>query len=203
MTVQTYHDKAAMTSDPTMSTLQTVLDRLPKAEGLSAKVRADLESAIHVFCRELGRQPGDTMAREVEQLGRGLNAARMGVTRDRLNNIRSMLRRAIAPTMAEPARQRLDFPLAPIWEELACVLKSRKDHTAAGKRQVYGDYIVLRRLFRILQLQGVEPAAVTASAFDRVLGYLRETGASRPEAIFRKMVITWNRLQGLLKPYRT
>jgi hypothetical protein len=188
-----------MTNDPTAHTLQTVLDRLPHAESLTAKARADLESAIHVFCRELGRQPGDTLVREVEQLGRGLNAARMGVTQGRLNNIRSMLRRAIAATMAEPARQRLDFPLAPIWEELACLLKSREDHTAAGKRQVYGDHIVLRRLFRIFQLQGVEPAAVTASAFDRVLGYLHETGASRPDAIYRKMVIAWNRLNALLR----
>jgi hypothetical protein len=176
---------------PTTPTLQTVLDRIPHADKLSVRNRREFESAIHVFCRDLGHQPGDILVSQVEPLGCGLNAARMGVTKGRVNNIRSLVRRAIRATMARPARRRLDIPLAANWEELARL----------GRDQ--GERIILKRLFRILQVQGIQPAALTQAAFDRVRHYLHETGASRPDAIYRRMVISWNRLQSLLRPYRT
>jgi hypothetical protein len=176
---------------PTTPTLQAVLDCIPHADKLPVRTRRELESAVHVFCRDLGRQPGDILVSQVEPLGRGLNAARMGVTRGRVNNIRSLVRRAVGATIAKPARRCLDFPLTADWEELA--------HLGRDK----GERIILKRLFRILQVQGIQPAALTQAAFDRVRHYLHETGASRPDAIYRKMVISWNRLQSLLRPYRT
>jgi hypothetical protein len=176
---------------PTTPTLQAVLDRLAHVEGVSAKARADMESAVHVLSRELGRQPAEICISQVEGLGQQLNAARMGVTQGRVNNIRSLVRRAIGATMARPARRRLDIPLAANWEQLARL----------GGDQ--GERIILKRLFRILQVLGIQPAALTQAAFDRVRHYLHETGASHPEAIYRKMVISWNRLQSLLRPYRT
>jgi hypothetical protein len=180
-----------MINPPTPPTLQTVLDRLPSAIGLPVKTRRDIESAVHVFCRELERQPGEVPVGQIEQLGRGLNAARMGVTLGRLNNVRSLVRRAVAATTTEPARRRLDFPLAPLWARLADLAPDR------------GDRIILRRLFRVLQLQGAEPARLTPAAFNQARLYLHETGASRPDAIYRKMALAWNRLQRLLQPYRT
>jgi hypothetical protein len=167
-------------------TLQTVLERLCQT-GLRAKAVREAESAIHVFCRELGRRPDEVPVQHIEQLGQGLNAARMGVTQGRVNNIKSLVRRAVAATVAEPARRRLDTHLNPTWTALVQL----------GRDQ--GDRIVLKRLFRIFQENGIEPGALTTGAFDGVRGYLRATGASRPDASYRKMVIAWNRLNTLLR----
>ena len=46
---------------------------------------------------------------------------------------------------------------------------------------------------------GVEPAALCPEAFDRVRRYLHETGASRPDAIYREMAKSWNQLNALLR----
>ena len=194
-----------MTTPSKAPTLQTVLDGLAGAKGLSPKARRDSQSAIRVFCRELGRQPSDMLVSQIEALGSGLNAARMGVSGRHVNNLRSRVRRAVAATTAEPARRRLDFPLSATWEQLASLLKPalKEAPKFKDKNLVYGDYIVLRCLFRIFQLHGIEPRAVTQASFDRALAYLQETGVSRPHAVYRNMVITWNRLQSLLRPYRT
>src|SRR6516162_117596 len=98
-------------SDPTSaSNLQIVLDRLARVEGVSAKARADMESAVHVLCRELGRQPAEVCVSQVEGLGQTLNAARMGVSERRVTNIRSMVRRPISLSSIEVPKRRLDFP---------------------------------------------------------------------------------------------
>ena len=175
---------------PKAPTLQTVLDRLARTH-LAAKAKRDSESAIHVYCRELNRQPDEVPLRQVEHLGEGLNAARMGVTQGRVNNIRSLVRRAIASTVAEPARRRLDTPLPSLWRRLSALAPDR------------GERFVLRALFRIFVLLGLEPGSLTTASFEQARAYLRDSGRSRPEATYRRMVIAWNRLQTLLRPYRT
>ena len=97
------------------------------------------------------------------------------------------MRVALRLTGHTKAALRLDFPLSPVWEALARL----------GRDQ--GERIILRRLFRILQLQGVEPAGLSKAAFGRVRTYLHETGAVRPDAIYRNMVKAWNHLNGLLR----
>jgi len=172
-------------SAPSASNLQTVLDRLAQVEGVSAKARADVESAIHVLCRELGRQPAEICVSQVEALGQTLNPARMGVSRRRVTNIRSMVRRAISLTSIDLPKRRLHLRLSPIWAKLVAIPKDR------------GDRIVLKRLFRIFQLQGVEPAA-----FEGARDYLRAADTSRPDATYRRMILAWNRLNGLLRSCR-
>ena len=178
------------TSDPT---LQTVLDGLPGVAALTPKRRADLSSAIWVFSRALDRQPSEIPAAIdiVERLGRGLNAARLGITGGRLANVKSMVRRAMKLTGHAEAARRLDFPLAPTWQALADVVGDPRSR------------ILLRRLFRILQLKGIAPAAVSPAAFEAVRDYLRLSGVNRPDATYRELVLEWNRLQSLLRPYRT
>ena len=110
-------------SDPSASNLQTVLDRLAQVEGVSAKARADVESAIHVLCRELGRQPAEVCVSQVEGLGQTLNAARMGVSERRVTNIRSMMRRAISLTSSDLPKRRLYLRLDPIWVKLVAVCR--------------------------------------------------------------------------------
>jgi hypothetical protein len=182
---------ALMSDPPTAPTLQTVLDGLARGQGPSVKARADMESAIHVLCREASRQPAEVPVSQVEGLGKALNAARMGVTQRRVTNIRSMVRRAISLSSNEVPKRRLDFSLGPIWAELAALVSDR------------GDRILLERLFRILQLKGIEPTALGPAAFQLVRDYLHETGASRPDAIYRRIVLAWNRLNALLRSYRT
>ena len=180
-----------MSNLPTASNLQTALDQLARVGEPSAKARADMASAIHVLCRELGRQPAEVCVSQVEELGQTLNAARMGVSQRRVTNVRSMVRRAISLSSIEVPKRRLDFPLDPIWVELAALTKDE------------GDRILLKRLFRILQLKGIEPAALSSDSFQLVQNYLRETGVSRPDAIFRRSVLAWNRLNALLHSCRT
>lgn len=172
-------------------TLQTVLNRLANVKGPSTKARADMASAIYVLCRELGRQPGEVRVSQVEGLGSGLNAVRMNVGQRRVTNIRSMVRRAISLTCVELPKRRLDLRLSPIWAGLVTLVKDK------------GDRIVLKRLFRIFQLQGVEPSSLTPEAFEHVRDYLRATGASMPDAMYRRIVLAWNRLNALLHSYRT
>jgi len=176
---------------PTIPTLQAVLDRLAHVEGVSAKARADMESAIHVLCRELGRQPAEICVSQVEALGQTLNPARMGVSRRRVTNIRSMVRRAISLTSIDLPKRRLHLRLSPIWAKLVAIPKDR------------GDRIVLKRLFRVFQLQGVEPSSLSPAAFEGARDYLRAADTSRPDATYRRMILAWNRLNGLLRSCRT
>jgi hypothetical protein len=170
-------------------TLQTVLDGLSGVAGLSAKKRADLTSAIWVFSRDLGRRPSEIPARTdiVERLGRRLSAARLGIAQGSLANVKSRVRVSMRLTGYVGAALRLNFALGPVWQELVRL---------AGEPS---DRIILKRLFRILQLQGVGPATLSQAAFDGVRLYLYETGASRPDAVYRNMVIAWNRLNRLLR----
>ena len=177
-------------SDSTNASLQTVLDRLARVEGVPPKARADMESAIHVLCRELGRQPAEICVSQVEALGQTLNPARMGVSRRRVTNIRSMVRRAISLTTVDLPKRRLHLRLSPIWADLMAIPEDR------------GDRIVLKRLFRIFQLQGVEPSSLSPAAFEGARDYLRAADTSRPDATYRRMILAWNRLNGLLRSCR-
>ena len=105
-------------SDPT---LQTVIDALARLPSLTVRKRADMTSAIYVFARALDRQPSEIPAKIdiVERLGRDLNAARLGITQGRLANVRSLGRRAMKLTGHTEDSPRLDFPLDPIWDQLA------------------------------------------------------------------------------------
>jgi hypothetical protein len=172
------------------ATLQTVLDRLGQTK-LADKAKRDCESAIHVFCRELNRRPDEVPLQQVEQLGEGLNAARMGVTQGRVNNIRSLVRRAVAATVANLPRRRLDTPLPTLWHRLSALATDR------------GERFVLRALFRIFVLLELEPGSLTSASFEQARVYLRDSGRSRPEATYRRMVIAWNRLVTLLRPFQT
>jgi hypothetical protein len=175
------------------ATLQTVLDELPRCRGLTPKAMSDIVSAIYVFSRALERRPGDIPGRidVVERLGRDLNATRLGITQGRLANVRSMVRRSLKLTGHGNVSRRLDLPLDPTWKALAGLFDDPRTR------------MMLRRLFRILQLRGIKPEAVSPSAFALVRDYLHQTGIARVDATYREFVLAWNRLQDLLRPYRT
>src|SRR5262245_23800849 len=155
--------------------------------------RRELISAIYSFARKVNRQPDEIPARLdiVERSGRKLNAVHLGISRGRLRNLLSLVRKALKVTGHTATTVRLDIPLEHPWS--ACVQLFRDRRTR----------IALARLFRIFQVSGIAPAQVSPAAFDRVLGYLKSTGTPRPEANYRELVLAWNRLMTLLRPYRT
>jgi hypothetical protein len=93
----------------------------------------------------LDRQPSEIPAKidVLQRLGCGLNAARLGITRGRISNVKSMVRRAMTLTGHAEAARRLDFPLKPTWKALADAVGDPRSR------------ILLRRLFRIFQLKGI------------------------------------------------
>jgi hypothetical protein len=121
-----------MTAEKPDPTLLTVLEALSGLASLSAKKRADLASAIWAFSRDLGRQPSEIPARTdiVERLGRDLNAARLGITRGSLTNVRSRVRVAMRLTGHNQAARRLDVPLGTVWEELLGLAAEPADRIA-------------------------------------------------------------------------
>ena len=175
------------------ATLQTVLDELPRCTGVTPKRLADLISAIYVFSRALERTPAEISAKIdiVERLGQGRNAAWLGVTQGRLNNVKSMVRRSLKLTGHTNLSRRLDFPLDPTWQSLVGLFTDARTQ------------MMLRRLFRIFQLKGIAPNAVCPSAFSAVHDYLHQSGVARVDATYREFVLGWNRLQNLLRPYQT
>src|SRR5262249_19194040 len=103
----------------------------------------------------------------------------------------SLVRRALKVTGHTEVSARLDIPLQYPWSACVALFPERRTR------------IALARLFRIFQALGIAPATVSTAAFDRVLQYLHSIGTTRPEANFREIVLAWNRLMNLLRPYRT
>jgi hypothetical protein len=176
-----------------IATLQTVLEQVEALSDLSRRERREMTSSIYSFAAKLNRQPRDIPARldVVERLGGEMNAVGLGISAGRLRNIKSLVRKALAATDHNAAPARLNFPLRHPWSGLVDLFPDRRSR------------IALARLFRIFQVLGIAPAEVSVAAFDRVLEYLRAAHTPRPEANYRELVLAWNRLSILLRPYRT
>jgi hypothetical protein len=175
------------------ATLETVLVQLDALPSISPREQRELASAVYSFARKVNRQPGEIPARldAIERLGLELNAVRHGISMGRLRNLKSLVRRALKVTGNTAVTARLDIPLEYPWCACVDLFPDRRTR------------IALARLFRILQVSNIAPATVSTATFDRVLQYLRTTGTSRPEANYRELVLAWNRLVSLLRPYRT
>lgn len=175
------------------TTLQTVLDQIGRLSDLNPREQREMSAAICSFAAKLNRQPRDIPAGldVVERLGREMNAVRLGISAGRLRNMKSLIRKALVATGHGAASARLNFPLQHPWSGLVDLFSDRRSR------------IALARLFRIIQVLGIAPAEVSTATFDRVLEYLRAARTPRPEANYRELVLAWNRLSILLRPYRT
>ena len=148
---------------------------------LPERKRQELSSAIRTVARALGRSPEDIPAdaRLLANRLKDVAAAAIGISRGRWNNIRSLLRTALAFVQPiSPGRNRNDP--SPEWRELSAGL-SRSDK------------IALSRLLRYLSGRGIEPAAVMAETFDKYREHLERSLLKRPSETFASTVRAWQR----------
>ena len=175
------------------ATLETVITQLDGLSTISPREQRELASAVYSFARKVNRLLSEIPARldVIERLGLELNAVRLGISMGRLRNLKSLVRKALKVTGYTEVSARLNMPLHYPWSAYVGLFSDRRTR------------IALARLFRIFQVLGVAPAAVSTATFDRVLHYMQTLGTARPEANYREIVFAWNRLMSLLRPYRT
>src|SRR5690348_6937176 len=134
-------------SRPPTATLAAVLEAVAAAPDLTPQRRQNMASAVRTVARLLGRTP-ESIPADPRQLARRLDSIApeaAGISRARWNNVRSLLRAALALTRPMlPGRQ--PQPLSPSWQLLY-------DRVASINRQRR-----LSRLLRYFSEREIEPA---------------------------------------------
>jgi len=167
-------------SAPTLADLLTTVG----ASNLPERKRQELASAVRTAARALGRSPqeipadGRLLGHRLQELG----PAAVGISQGRWNNVRSLLRTALALIQPmSPGRNQNN--LVPEWAVLASALPSRSDK------------IALSRVLRFLSSRGIGPDAVTAETFERYRRHLHQSLLKRPSESFAMTVRAWRRAE--------
>jgi integrase len=154
------------------------------ASDLPERKRQELGSAIRTVARALGQSPqnipadGRLLASRLKEVA----PAATGISRGRWNNIRSLLRTALALIQPiSPGRNRND--LLPEWLALSNQLESRSDR------------IALSRLLRFCSAREIGPSAVSEETFDDYHLHLEQSLLKRPHQTFAMTVRAWQRAQ--------
>jgi integrase len=152
------------------------------ASDLPERKRQELASAIRTIARALGRSletipaDGRLLASRLKEVA----PAAIGISSGRWNNIRSLLRTALALVQPiSPGRNRND--LLPEWLALSNKPGSRSDK------------IALSRVLRFLSARGIGPDAVTEETFDDYHRHLDGSLLKRPDQTFAMTVKAWRR----------
>lgn len=173
----------SLSSRDTEITLADVIAALPTA-GLSARRQQEIASALHTIARALGRPP-DCIPAKPRQLSARLKEIAphaIGISRRRLNNIRSLARAGLAVVLPmSPGRH--TNKLSPGWDALSRGLPSRRARTS------------LSRFMRFCSAAGIEPLAVSEATFSEFRSHLDNTLVEDPDAVFREMVRAWRSAQ--------
>ena len=139
---------------------------------------------MHTIARALGRPP-DCIPAKPRQLSARLKEIAphaIGISRRRLNNIRSLARAGIALVLPmSPGRH--SNKLSPGWDALSRRLPSRRARTS------------LSRFMRFCSAAGIEPLAVSEATFSEFRSHLDNTLVKDPDAVFREMVRAWRSAQ--------
>src|SRR5712671_4513291 len=158
------------------------------AGDLPERKRQELRSAIRTVARALGQSPenipadGRLLASRLKEVA----PAAIGISRGRWNNIRSLLRTALALVQPiSPGRNRND--LLPEWLALSNELGSRSDK------------IALSRVLRFLSARGIAPDAVTVEIFDDYHRHLDSSLLKRPNQTFAMTVKAWRRASSAIE----
>jgi integrase len=169
-------------SSSAIVTLADVLRRLEADQTLDPPRRREMRSAINTLCRALGTDPSAVPAgpRQLRQKLSKLTAAMAGVSTGRLNNIKSLLLKALkrAGLKSMPGRSR--EPLAPPWEALRALLPNR--HFQSG----------LSRFMSFCTARGIDPAMVAAETFVQFGRELENSLTRDPAGIYRDSSKLWN-----------
>jgi integrase len=170
-------------ADPTVPTLEQVLERLGNVQGLSSRVRADCRSALRSLGRIMGRPLGEIPASPPFLRSRldELSPARFGLSRGRWANICSLVLKAlkVAGVAALPSRH--VSPLSPEWQQLYDLLPKRPQG------------VNLSRLMHRCSELGVAPQDVAQETFERFADELEHFGLrSSPRQAYRDACRAWN-----------
>ena len=159
-----------------------------QASNLPERRRQEIASAIRTAARALGRPPENIPA-EARLLASRLKEvapAAIGISRGRWNNVRALLRAALALMHPiSPGRHGND--LLPEWVALSNELTSRSDK------------IALSRLLHYWSARGISPNAVAEGNFDEYRLHLDRSLLKRPNETFAMTVRAWRRAKAAIE----
>ncbi len=168
---------------PDEPTLADVLACLEADWGLLPTRKRDLRSAIHGFCRLTDRDPS-MVAASVAELKSGLgtvNAARAGLSKKTLDNLRSNLLAALRESGIRVAPNTAKQKLTSDWRDLVNRLPSTRLRNG------------LSRFTRYCSATGVRPGEVDDNTIDAFVNALRYgTFVTDPRALHRQTCRLWN-----------
>ncbi|MHB2168967.1 tyrosine-type recombinase/integrase [Alsobacter sp. R-9] len=170
------------TSEASRATLADVIATVQAAD-LAPQRRQNMASAVRTIARALGREP-DQVPADHQALGRRLatvTGEQLGLSAGRWNNIRSLLRAALA--LARPTMKgRSMTPMSAAWQSL---------HDALPKQ---ADRVRLSRLMRWLSERQIGPDAVTLDDLIAFKAELFEDALLKgPEKTWANLIVAWNR----------
>jgi hypothetical protein len=161
-----------------------------QASNLPERRKQEIASAVRTAARALGRSPENIPA-EARLLASRLKEvapAAIGISHGRWNNVRALLRAALALVQPiSPGRHRND--LLPEWLALSNELSSRSDK------------IALSRVLHYCSARGIGPNAVTEGNFDEYRLHLDRSLLKRPNETFAMMRQAPSQLRSML-PYQ-
>jgi hypothetical protein len=173
------------TPEASRATLADLITAVQAAD-LTPQRRQNMTSAVRTVARALGREPGQ-IAADASLLGRRLasvTAQQHGLSAGRWNNVRSLLRAALAlvrPTM----KGRSTVPLSQAWQGLYDALPKR------------ADMVRLSRIMRWLSARQIGPDAVTMADLETFRRELVEDALLKnPEKTWTDLAVAWNRASG-------
>lgn len=164
-------------------TLAGTMEALSRHPDLSARTKADLQSAVRCFCRVLSLDPAVTDAGDLAALQDRLATAapeRSGLSRARWSVVRSQVLRALELTGAASPLRTAAIPLSPNWEAFLAAIPQQ------------GQRLALSRFARFCSQQQVGPDAVSQMTFDRFGETLTAASLVRnPVDIWRDAARAW------------
>jgi hypothetical protein len=161
-----------------VSGLADVLAAVRNAD-LSERRRQEIASALRTVARALGRDLERVPAnpRLLSELLREVAPLAIGVSPRRWNNVRSLVRAALALVQPmSPGRHLND--LSADWKQLWQQLSSRRLK------------MKLSRFLRFCSVRGIEPEAVTEASFTAYRSYI-DSLLKDPDAVFGGTVYAW------------
>ncbi|MCZ8104946.1 MAG: site-specific integrase [Burkholderiales bacterium] len=173
------------TSEASRATLSDVIAAVQAAD-LSPQRRQNMASAVRTVARALGHEP-DKIPADPQALGRRLSqvtAEQLGLSAGRWNNIRSLVRAALA-LVAPVMKGRSTAPMSTAWQALQDAFPNRADR------------VRLSRLMRWLSARQIGPDVVTLGdlmAFKREL--FEDALLKDADKTWAELATTWNRASG-------
>ena len=178
---------------PEIKTLEDVRALLKDQNELTVSKRNELRSAVNTLAKTLGKRPEELPASSSDlsmQLHRAQPGA-LGISRDRWNNVASLVRKALELVGAQSRPLRSDALESPAW----AALRSRGPTPESR--------IGVSAFARWCSEHKIEPSDVSADVFERFRAEREaDTLDKRAKPKLRRIAKAWNRLAAALPEER-